>query len=193
MCKRQMSLEVVLGPMFSGKSSYIHHLVHRYKALDIPILVIKPDIDKRYTKDACLVTHDQLKVPCVMWDTHTMLQKLRMDVPDKLVIIEEAQFFRGLVEFVKHLVDEERRDVVIVGLDGDWRRKPFPEILDCIPLADKVTKLHALCKRCRDGTPGLFTHRLSNDTAQVSVGGPEAYEPLCRSCFLTATGGSARD
>ena len=185
-----MSLEVVLGPMFSGKSSYIHHMVHRYKALELPVLVIKPDIDNRYTIHSMIITHDKLQVPCVMWDTHRTLNRL-VDIPERLVIIEEAQFFRGLVEFVKHLVDEEGRDVVVVGLDGDWRRKPFPELLDCIPLADKVTKLTALCKRCADGTPALFTHRLTQETAQVSVGGADAYEPLCRKCFLTATGGSA--
>jgi thymidine kinase len=106
-----------------------------------------------------------------MWDTHKMLQKLSVDVPDKLIIIEEAQFFIGLVEFVKNLVDNEGRDVVVVGLDGDYRRKPFPEILDCISLADRVTKLTALCKRCADGTPAIFTHRLSNETSQVLVGG----------------------
>ncbi len=139
--------------------------------MDLPVLVIKPDIDKRYTRDACIVTHDQLKVPCVMWDTRKMLQKLTVDVPDKLVIIEEAQFFTGLVDFVQNLVDKEGRDVVVVGLDGDWRRKAFPEILDCIPLADKVTKLTALCKRCANGTPALFTHRLSEETSQVFVGG----------------------
>jgi thymidine kinase len=77
-----------------------------------------------------------------------------------------------------------REIIVVVGLDGDFHRKPFGKILDCIPLADRVTRLTALCACCRDGTPGLFSFRKVPDEGQVLIGGADAYTPLCRMCFL---------
>jgi thymidine kinase len=102
----------------------------------------------------------------------------------KLIIVEEAQFFIDLVVFVKSMVDYEDKNMVVVGLDGDYNRKPFGQLLECIPLADKVTKLTSLCSRCADGTPALFSYRKNSAVEQVCVGGKDEYIPLCRKCFL---------
>jgi thymidine kinase len=102
-----------------------------------------------------------------------------------LVIIEEGQFFPDLYDIVLRLVEVNQKRVVVVGLDGDSDRKPFGQILDLIPLADTVTKLTALCKRCNDGTVGLFSGFLSlKKDKQVCVGGTETYEPMCRRHYL---------
>ncbi len=176
-----MSLEIILGPMFSGKSSRILSIVSRYSALNVPILVIKHAADNRYSANE-VVTHDNRRVPCVAAlnfgdiDPH-FLQDF------KVVIIEEAQFFQGLVGFVRHLVDNLDIHVFVVGLDGDSERRPFGEILQCIPLADKVEKLTALCHRCANGTPGIFTYRNGHRDQQMIVGGANMYEALCRDCY----------
>jgi len=102
----------------------------------------------------------------------------------KVIIIEEAQFFDDLVPFVRSMVDNFKKIVIVVGLDGDYNRKPFGTILQCIPFADKVTKLTALCCRCSDGTPAIFSHRKVQDRDQVLIGGADKYEPLCRECYL---------
>jgi thymidine kinase len=107
----------------------------------------------------------------------------------KLVIIDEAQFFPDLRKFVEYAVDSLGKNILVVGLDGDVNRQPFGQLLDCIPLADTVTKLKAFCGMCGDGTEALFSFRKKEvgEQGQVFVGGAEAYKPLCRKHYLMET------
>ena len=177
-----MSLEIILGPMFSGKSSRILSIVSRYSALNVPILVIKHAADNRYSVSNEVVTHDNRRVPCISVRNFSDIDG-RFLHQYRVIIIEEAQFFQGLVQFVEDLVDGLRCDVFVVGLDGDSNRRSFGEILQCIPLADKVEKLTALCHRCANGTPGIFTYRNGHRDQQMVVGGANLYEALCRECY----------
>jgi thymidine kinase len=96
------------------------------------------------------------------------------------IVLEEAQFFRGLKTFVGYAIEAYSKDVLVVGLDGDAQQEEFGEILRCIPWATKVTKLCALCKYCRDGTPAPFTKKLQgNMNEQVEVGGENKYVSVC--------------
>lgn len=174
-----MSLEVVLGPMFSGKSSYALSYVRRQRAIGKKVLVIKPDIDNRYTNENYLVTHDQDKVPCMMWDIKKPLCEIS-DINYDCFVVEEAQFFFHLGHFCSYLLFSEKKQLLIVGLDGCAQRKKFGEILDVIPMATSVTKLSALCSVCRDGTLAPYTKKVSGDEEnQVDVGGAEKYEAVC--------------
>jgi endogenous inhibitor of DNA gyrase (YacG/DUF329 family) len=101
----------------------------------------------------------------------------------KLVVIEEGQFFDDLYDFVLRAVDKDKKMVVVGGLDGDCFRKPFGQILQLIPLADTLTKLTAFCKVCANGTPGIFTYRLTESKETIEVGGDEMYMPLCRNHY----------
>jgi thymidine kinase len=177
-----MSLEIVLGPMFSGKSSRILSTVSRYSALKLPILVIKHSADTRYS-DLEVSTHDNRKTPCLSTDTLSSIPESELR-RYQLIIVEEAQFFHGLVDFVKHVVDSLGKNVVLVGLDGDSRRMPFGEILQCIPLADTVEKLTSLCARCANGTEAIFSRRLTKSQEQVLVGAADQYQAVCRKCYL---------
>jgi thymidine kinase len=98
----------------------------------------------------------------------------------KIILIDEAQFFPDLLEFVLLAVETFKKEVILFGLDGDADRKPFGQLLECIPLADEVIKLKAFCKLCGDGTEALFTFCQKEKTTQICVGGPETYMPLCR-------------
>lgn len=181
-----MSLEIIFGPMFAGKSSAVLRMVNRYKTLNWKICIISHASDTRYSEDAKLMNHDRIGIPCVK------LEKLmghigNQDYLDaKLVIVDEAQFFPDLKEFVEYTTDCLKKDLLVVGLDGDAQRKPFGQILECVPLADKVTKLTAFCKECGDGTEAIYTlcRRPREKTGQVLVGGSETYEPVCRTHYL---------
>lgn len=178
-----MSLEVVVGPMFSGKTSYVYSIVKRYRSVGVSVVVIKPTSDNRYSILPEIVTHDGVRFECIL--TNKNLMELDHEFTKaRVIIIEEAQFFDDLELFVRCMVENFHKDMIIVGLDGDYNRKPFGQILQCIPLADKVTKLSALCSRCCDGTPALFSHRKVDEGGQVLVGGADKYEPLCRACYL---------
>ena len=179
-----MSLEILIGPMFAGKSSAIIRMVNRYKCLGRSICLITHSSDDRYSAESWLVNHDELKIPCEKWAA-LMPHKEDPDfVKAKLVIIDEAQFFADLKEFVMLAVDRMGKDVLVVGLDGDADRKPFGQILDLIPLADNVQKLKAFCKMCGDGTEAIFSHCSKRKTEQICIGGAEMYMPLCRKHYL---------
>lgn len=176
-----MSLEVVIGPMFSGKSTYALCYIRRQKAIGKKVLVIKPNIDNRYSQDHVLVTHNREQSPCMMWDVNQTLNPTISDVRNAdCIVLEEAQFFKGLKDFVSYALEAYKKNILIVGLDGDANQRPFGDILQCIPLATQVTKLCALCRHCKDGTVAPFTRKLRDDTnQQVDVGGSEKYESVC--------------
>lgn len=177
-----MSLTIVTGPMFSGKSSRILALISRYASIGTQVLVIKHSNDTRYSRTE-VVTHDNQRAPCVVLRD---LDELRPEdwrhFP--VILVEEAQFFGRLVSFVEMVVDTHGKHLYLVGLDGDSNRRPFGELLDCIPLADHVERLTAFCRRCANGRPAPFTYRCNGPhDQQVIVGGQDRYIPLCRECY----------
>lgn len=178
-----MSLRVVLGPMFAGKTSEIQSVIRRYSCLGKAVLVLTASIDNRYQSTvSSIINHDK---------TSTLAHAVALDALNDVlawpeftaaeaVVIDEAQFFRGcLVTFVKAALTRGKH-LVVVGLDGDTGQNTFGDILQLIPLADSVEKKTALCKRCGDGTPAIFTRGLRVGGEQVAVGGAEMYEPTCR-------------
>lgn len=174
-----MSLDIVLGPMFSGKSSYATSYVRRQKAIGKKVIVIKPNIDSRYSPGDVMVTHDREQTPCMVWDVNRALSPTHDITNNDCIVIEEAQFFRGLHDFVIYVLKAYKRNILLVGLDGDARQKSFGEILNCIPLASNVTKLHAYCMLCKDGTIAPFTRRNDDSGPQIDVGGSDKYLPVC--------------
>lgn len=179
-----MSLDIIIGPMFAGKSSRIADIVSRYESLESRVLLIKPVCDDRYGEQH--VTHNKRKTPCIAVDSLQQVSETLLKNSD-IVIVDEAQFFTNLIPFCEFVVDTLEKKLYLVGLDGDSNRRKFGEILDCIPLADRVEKLHAFCRRCANGRPGLFSYRKPNaPSEQITIGGPDLYETLCRECYLRA-------
>ena len=188
-------LELFIGPMFSGKSTRLVDIYKQCKFCNIPITVINHTIDNRYD-DELLSTHDQVKIPCLqacelndIWTDNGYKKTGDMKnlwaynaVKDSdVILINEGQFFPDLYDVVVDMLKCNKK-VYICGLDGDFERKKFGQILDLIPLCDKVTKLTSLCSQCKDGTPGIFSMRLTNEKQQTLVGS-DNYIPVCRKCY----------
>jgi thymidine kinase len=173
-------LELILGPMFSGKTSQILEIYKKCTFCNIPVAVINHSSDTRYHQ-TMLSTHDQHMIPCFSF---TSLSEL-FPQPDfakyQVILINEGQFFEDLFPVVKTLLEKGKK-IYIAGLDGDFERKKFGAILDLIPLCDKVTKLTSLCSQCKDGTPGIFSMRLTHEKQQTLVGS-DNYVPVCRRCY----------
>lgn len=189
--KLRMSLELILGPMFAGKTSALQAIIRRHEALGIKCVVYKPISDTRYGTDYYMYNHDQSKIRAVPIQYLSKQVRYRDYLDSKLIVIEEGQFFEDLYKFVLKAVEDDQKTVVVGGLDGDCFRKPFGQILQLIPLADRVTKLTALCKGCADGTVAMFTFRKSKSKKTVELGGSDAYMPLCRKHYLEFTGSHA--
>jgi thymidine kinase len=172
-------LEIILGSMFSGKTSRLVEIYKQCKFCNIPVEVINHSIDVRYDAEL-MSTHDKVKIPCIktnkilsVWDN--LAEKT------EVILINEGQFFDDLYETVEIMLKNGKK-VYICGLDGDFERKKFGQILDLIPLCDKVTKLTSLCSLCKNGTLGIFSKRISLEKEQTVIG-TDNYIPVCRYCY----------
>ena len=190
-------LELIIGPMYSGKTSKLLEIYKQCKFCDISVCVINHSLDKRY-HDSMLSSHDKVMVPCLnIEDLHNLwFNNCEIDLTSfadntnhkiirnsEVILINEGQFFDNLHEVVKDML-KNNKVVYVCGLDGDFERKKFGEILDLIPLCDKVTKLTSLCSLCKNGTPGIFSMRISNEKEQTVIGSKN-YLPVCRNCYDT--------
>ncbi len=176
-------LELIIGPMFSGKTSRIVEIYKKCKFCDISVTVINHILDDRYD-DTLLSTHDKIKIPCVKTDKLMELynnSNMEQILNSEVILINEGQFFSDLQEFVKKMLKIDKK-IYVCGLDGDFERKKFGQILDLIPLCDKVTKLTSLCNICKNGTHAIFSKRVSLETEQTIVGF-DNYIPVCRKCY----------
>jgi thymidine kinase len=188
-------LELIIGPMYSGKTSKLLEVYKQCKFCDISVCVINHSLDKRY-HDSMLSSHDKAMIPCLnieniydLWfnDGEIDLIKFANNKNHKLIrnshviLINEGQFFKGL-HTVVHDMLKNNKIIYICGLDGDFERKKFGEILDLIPLCDNVTKLTSLCSLCKNGTLGIFSMRITNEKEQTVIGS-DNYLPVCRNCY----------
>ena len=171
-------LELFIGPMFSGKTSRLVDIYKQCQFCNIPVAVINHSIDTRY-HDTMLSTHDKVMIPCIK--TNCITDILDILTNSQVIIINEGQFFDDLYTTVVSLLSKGKQ-IYIGGLDGDFERKKFGQILDLIPMCDKITKLTSLCSICKNGTPGIFSKRLTPETEQTIVGS-DIYIPVCRTCY----------
>ena len=187
-------LEIILGPMYASKSTRLVEIYKQCKFCNIKVTVINHSIDNRYD-DLLLSTHDKIKISCIntdklldLWleenkDTNyipRLNDKLKIK-NSEVILINEGQFFSDLEIFIKLLLKCNKK-IYVCGLDGDFERKKFGQILDIIPLCDKVYKLTSLCSLCKNGNKGIFSMRLTNEKEQTVVGS-ENYIPVCRECY----------
>jgi thymidine kinase len=180
-------LELFIGPMFSGKTTQLIQIHKTYSYIGKKIFVINYVEDTRYHGEL-LSTHDKLMIPCIFAKSLSDLWKdvdssYYKDIHEAdVILINEGQFFSDLYTVVLDMVEKEHKMVYICGLDGDFTRNKFGQILDLIPFCDKVTKLQALCSICKNGKKAVFSHRVTQEKTQVVIGS-DNYKPLCRECY----------
>jgi thymidine kinase len=180
-------IEVICGPMFSGKTEELIRRLRRAKIARQRVVVFKPRIDNRYD-EVQIVSHSSQKIPSIpVEDTSAMQHCLtQLDSPVDVVGVDEAQFFdASLLEFVDDLANKGTR-VVIAGLDQDYLGRPFGAMPNLLAIADVVTKQYAVCVMC--GSPASKSQRVATEKAgevsdrQVLVGAEQLYEARCRRC-----------
>ncbi len=178
--KNKGSIEVITGPMFSGKTEELIRRVSRAEIAKIPYILFKPIFDNRYS-DTEIVSHDNKRIEASPVLNAKEIMDLSIGV--EIVGIDEAQFFnKSLIDVCVNLANSGVR-VVVAGLDMDYKSRPFQPIPDLLGVADKVTKLKAICIECKDDA--AFTHRINrNDGNKLILGEKNTYEPLCRMCHL---------
>ena len=171
-------IEVICGPMFSGKSEELIRRLRRAQIARQSLQVFKPAIDDRYDP-SCIVSHSRFSIEAC--PVASAAEVARLTRPETRVVgIDEAQFFdRAIVDVAERLAQRGVR-VILAGLDQDYRAQPFEPMPSLMALAEYVTKTLAICARC--GGPAGRSQRLAADGDRVLVGAADSYEARCRSC-----------
>jgi thymidine kinase len=195
------AVHLITGPMFSGKTSALMREVERERRNGRAVFVIKSALDAERFGDGArrtLMTHDgrtlereataeeamggAVHVRALGGFDELQGDDLLLHRDAEVVAIDEAQFMANLVPFVEHCAEMLGQVVYVAGLDGDYRRRKFGQVLDLVPLCDSVTRLKGQCATC--GRPSLFSRRIVvEETSVVSVGGADKYAPACRACY----------
>ena len=191
------TLELKIGPMFSGKTSWLNGELTKMADRGFKVLKIIHSFDVRDAITNCSnagSSHSSsdfylsAKIICCRAQTLTGIDYQKYHV----IGIDEGQFFTDLYQFVMQAVERDGKHLLVVGLDGDSFKHKFGQILDIIPLCDKVEKLSATCQLCLAelensdfkgnilSISGSFTKRLDNSTEQTVIGAGEKYIPVCR-------------
>ena len=174
-------LEVITGPMFSGKSEELIRRLRRAEIARLRVVCFKPEIDTRFEREA-IASHSQQRLNAVpVPDIAKMQAGVGTEKHFDVIGIDEAQFFPcELLHQAMQWVLEGYR-VVVAGLDMTFAGDPFGPIPSLMAVADEVVKLSAVCTVC--GAPAIHSQRLNADRSTVLVGAQDAYEARCRTHF----------
>ena len=175
-------IEVITGPMFSGKSEELIRRLKRAQIARRRVMCFKPDLDVRYHQTAIASHSAQTLDARTVANVEALRTELYPLLDEVEVIgVDEAQFFDpALVELTLELIDTGKR-VILAGLDTTFAGEPFAPVPELMAVADEVVKLSAVCMRC--GAPAVHTQRLGASQALVVVGAAGLYEARCRACF----------
>ena len=178
-------LEIICGPMFSGKTEELLRRVRRSLIAKLPTLLVKPATDTRYAVGD-VVSHDKTAMPSVVVEKSSdILDVLEVDGRQALVVaIDEAQFFSDDLAGVCNELANRGLRVIVAGLDLDFTGKPFGSMPDLLALAEEVTKLHAVC--VETGRQAHFSHKIAGSDETVELGEKDKYIPLARHAFVAA-------
>lgn len=176
-----MSINIILGPMFSGKTTELLRLIKINSWAAKKCILVKPNIDNRYNMNK-VINHDGEGKDAIICSNLAEIDQIVQDYD--VIGIDEGQFFSDIVEICDSWANQGKI-IIIAALDGDFARKPFGSILNLVPKSEKVTKLNAVCQSCFN--QASFTYRKVQTLDQTLIGGHEKYSAVCRKCYNQLT------
>lgn len=178
-------LEIICGPMFSGKTEELIRKIRRFKYAKVKTVVFKPHVDTRHQKDL-VISHSLQQVESISVDSIDAIKQYLTHIyhDAQVVAFDEVQFFsHEIVNFIEELVQKGKK-VLAAGLTQDYLSRPFGPMPQLLCQADFITKLLSICMQC--GSLASKTHRIEsnkNTHEQVLIGDCNQYEALCRNCY----------
>lgn len=169
-------LDLIIGPMFSGKSSELIRRIRKYRLCSYNCALVKYDADNRYSNDL-VMTHDGKRMTAI--NCHELYQIISVEQYD-VIGIDEGQFFSDIFPFCYEYL-KKGKIMIVAGLDATYLRTGFDNILALVPFANNVDKLSAICMSC--GRNASFTKRISEEDEIEVVGGLDKYMAVCRDCY----------
>ena len=179
------SIEVIVGPMYAGKTEELIRRIHRAEIAELKVLSFKPKIDNRYNGTA-IVSHNGKEAVCYVVENVEEMRRIAEKEDFRVLSIDEIQFFdRTVVDFCQEVAERGKR-VIVSGLDMDFKGEPFHPVPEMLAVAEHISKLTAICMKCK--MPATRTQRIVNGKPAkdsdpvVLVGAKESYEARCRTC-----------
>lgn len=172
-------ITLIIGPMFSGKTTTLIDLCERYTIAGKKCLLVKHSSDNRYSNDE-IITHSGLT--CKQTTTNTgSLGDIDTIVHDFDVIgIDEIQFYEDAPKYCNEWANNGHT-VICAGLNGTFERKEFRVISKLIPLSEKIIQKHAVCRET--GNNATFSYKISNNKDIIDIGGSDKYIAVDRKTF----------
>lgn len=192
--QNKSQLDLVLGTMFSGKTTYILSHIAKMAELNYSILYINIEFDNR--SENIFSTHnpffdtqkDFIKKESISKNVEMIKTKKLLGIEfDKkdVIIIDESHFFEDLIEFVNKCLDNNKY-VIVAGLIADFKGNKFGKTLDLIPICSNIKRLHAYCAECAKNKIcciAVYSKRIIKSKKSIDIGGAEKYIPVCRTHF----------
>lgn len=180
------SIDIITGPMYCGKTTALIRKLIIYHELDMKVLYINSNKDNR--SEDSFSTHN-CTIGQIPFENKKVSSLVECDVSKYDVIgIDEAQLFSNLKSTVLEWAEKLNKIVIVAGLNGDFQRNAFGELIELLPFCDNITKLSPFCTECKnrrnDIRPAIFTKRKNSDKNVILIGGKNIYTPVCRKCFL---------
>ncbi len=183
------TITIIYGPMFSGKTTKlieIHENIATKFGND-KCIAFNYALDKRYGENQ-IISHDGLKIDCYsiinicdLMENNEIQSKM---LKAEYIFINEAQFFDNIDKHVLFLNKALKKNVILCGLDLDYKREKFGTLMKLIPYATTILKMTGKCHYFKDGCihDSLYSHRIVNNESQILIGSSE-YIPLCEICY----------
>lgn len=180
-CNYKGKINLILGPMFSGKTTELIRRIERYKFANRSCICLKYANDLRFS-EKLIVTHNKYTLEAFqtnkLFDYAEFIRHYKYEV----IGIDEGQFFPDCVSFCEQMANEGKI-VIVAALNGSFERKNFGDILNLIPMSENLEYLKSICMICYK--KASFTKRISDDVQLEIIGGSEKYKSLCRKCYFT--------
>lgn len=179
------NLELIIGPVCSGKSAELIRRIDRYTIAGYSVLIVKPKVD---TRSKFVESRNGNKLNCMsldrvedVYDTIVDLS-LNKDTSTDIIAFDEAQFFNNLYPVVEDLLRKEYK-ILVSALDSDFKGSPFGDIPKLVTLSDTIVRTTGVCMKCRSDN-AIFSQKLREGGVQIEIGNLELYQPRCINCFV---------
>lgn len=176
-------IEIICGPMFSGKTEELLRRVNRFKYSKKDVLLFKPKIDNRYSKSK-IISHNKNKESAHLIDTIDDIKKYcEKNKEIRVIAVDEVQFVKSNRPLYLDFLNLKLKgyEIILSGLDMDFRGIPFPLIPEIMAIADEVKKLKAVCFDC--GSDAGMSYKIEKTNEIIDVGASEKYKSLCFNCW----------
>ena len=179
-------IDIITGPMFSGKSTELLRRLTILGAANFNVVYVRSSLDTRQAVSHNALLNEDLKLKVYKTEALYSIQSELMEYD--AIGIDEGQFFTELYHFCIEMCERYNKKIIVAGLNSDFRRQKFGQLMELLPVCDTIVKLSAFCKPCAnigEFVPALFSRRIDTTmNSTISVGAGESYIPTCRECYF---------